>query len=158
MIKQPKSDIINITENSISEEREDKNMRSMKAIKAMNKKLKQVVEKHENVILEEFLQRAKRIEEYLTLLEQEGVDQKRFICVEGHEEWQDIAYDKISEETLKVLLKTFRDLKADEESIELFKKIPTEGVLFLYTYHEYDDMDTLLMYYEGIKATAIFLE
>ncbi len=133
-------------------------MRSMKAIKAMNKKLKQVVEKHENVILEEFLQRAKRIEEYLTLLEQEGVDQKRFICVEGHEEWQDIAYDKISEETLKVLLKTFRDLKADEESIELFKKIPTEGVLFLYTYHEYDDMDTLLMYYEGIKATAIFLE
>ena len=133
-------------------------MRSMKAIKAMHKELKQVVEKHENVILEEFLQRAKRIEEYLTLLEVEGIDQKRFICVEGHEEWQDIAYDKISEETLEVLLKTFRDLKADEESIELFKKIPTEGVLFLYTYHEYDDMDTLLMYYEGIKATAIFLE
>lgn len=133
-------------------------MRSMKAMKAMNQKLKQAIEKHENVILEEFLQRAKRIEEYLTLLELEGIDQKRFICVEGHEEWQDIAYDKISEETLEVLLKTFRDLKADEESIELFKKIPTEGVLFLYTYHEYDDMDTLLMYYEGIKATAIFLE
>ena len=38
-------------------------MRSMKAIKAMHKELKQVVEKHENVILEEFLQRAKRIEE-----------------------------------------------------------------------------------------------
>ena len=133
-------------------------MRSMKAIKAMHKELKQVVEKHENVILEEFLQRAKRIEEYLTLLELEGIDQKRFICVEGHEEWQDIAYDKISEETLKVLLKTFRELKADEKSMEVFKKIPTEGVLFLYSYSEYDDMDTLLMYYEGIKATAIFLE
>ena len=133
-------------------------MRSMKAIKAMHKELKQVVEKHENVILEEFLQRAKRIEEYLTLLEVEGIDQKRFICVEGHEEWQDIAYDKISEETLKVLLKTFRELKADEKSMEVFKKIPTEGVLFLYWYSEYDDMDTLLMYYEGIKATAIFLE
>ncbi len=133
-------------------------MRSMKAIKAMHKELKQVVEKHENVILEEFLQRAKRIEEYLTLLEVEGIDQKRFICVEGHEEWQDIAYDKISEETLKVLLKTFRELKADEKSMEVFKKIPTEGVLFLYSYSEYDDMDTLLMYYEGIKATAIFLE
>lgn len=130
----------------------------MKAIKAMHKELKQVVEKHENVILEEFLQRAKRIEEYLTLLEVEGIDQKRFICVEGHEEWQDIAYDKISEETLKVLLKTFRELKADEKSMEVFKKIPTEGVLFLYSYSEYDDMDTLLMYYEGIKATAIFLE
>ena len=130
----------------------------MKAIKAMNRELKQVVEKHENVILEEFLQRAKRIEEYLTLLEVEGIDQKRFICVEGHEEWQDIAYDKISEETLKVLLKTFRELKADEKSMEVFKKIPTEGVLFLYSYSEYDDMDTLLMYYEGIKATAIFLE
>ncbi len=133
-------------------------MKSMKAIKAMNRELKQVVEKHENVILEEFLQRAKRIEEYLTLLEVEGIDQKRFICVEGHEEWQDIAYDKISEETLKVLLKTFRELKADEKSMEVFKKIPTEGVLFLYSYSEYDDMDTLLMYYEGIKATAIFLE
>ena len=133
-------------------------MRSMKAMKAMNQKLKQAIEKHENVILEEFLQRAKRIEEYLTLLELEGIDQKRFICVEGHEEWQDIAYDKISEETLEVLLKTFPGLKADGQSIELFKKIPTEGVLFLYTYHEYDDMDTLLMYYEGIKATAIFLE
>ena len=133
-------------------------MRSMKAIKAMHKELKQVVEKHENVILEEFLQIAKRIEEYLTLLEVEGIDQKRFICVEGHEEWQDIAYDKISEETLKVLLKTFRELKADEKSMEVFKKIPTEGVLFLYSYSEYDDMDTLLMYYEGIKATAIFLE
>ena len=133
-------------------------MKSMKAIKAMNRELKQVVEKHENVILEEFLQRAKRIKEYLTLLEVEGIDQKRFICVEGHEEWQDIAYDKISEETLKVLLKTFRELKADEKSMEVFKKIPTEGVLFLYSYSEYDDMDTLLMYYEGIKATAIFLE
>ena len=133
-------------------------MRSMKAIKAMHKELKQVVEKHENVILEEFLQRAKRIEEYLTLLEVEGIDQKRFICVEGHEEWQDIAYDKISEETLKVLLKTFRELKADEKSMEVFKKIPTEGVLFLYSYSEYDDMFTLLMYYDGIKATAIFLE
>ena len=133
-------------------------MKSMKAIKAMNRELKQVVEKHENVILEEFLQRAKRIEEYLTLLEVEGIDQKRFICVEGHEEWQDIAYDKISEETLKVLLKTFRELKADEKSMEVFKKIPTEGVLFLYSYSEYDDMDTLLMYQEGIKATAIFLE
>ena len=133
-------------------------MRSMKAIKAMNEQLEQMLEKHEKVILEEFLQRAKRIEEYLTLLEQEGIDQKRFICVEGHEEWQDIAYDKISEETLKVLLKTFRELKADEKSMEVFKKIPTEGVLFLYSYSEYDDMDTLLMYYEGIKATAIFLE
>ena len=121
-------------------------MRSMKAIKAMNQKLKQAVEKQENVILDEFLQRAKRIEEYLTLLEVEGIDQKRFICVEGHEEWQDIAYDKISEETLKVLLKTFRELKADEKSMEVFKKIPTEGVLFLYSYSEYDDMDTLLMY------------
>lgn len=52
MIKQPKSDIINITENSISEERGGKNMRSMKAIKAMNQKLKQAVEKQENVILD----------------------------------------------------------------------------------------------------------
>lgn len=158
MIKQPKSDIINITENSISEERGGKNMRSMKAIKAMNQKLKQAVEKQENVILDEFLQRAKRIEEYLTLLELEGVDQKRFICVEGHEEWQDIAYDKISEETLKNLLKTFRELKADDSSMEAFRKIPEEGVLFLYTYHEYEDMDTLMMNYEDIKAAENFIE
>lgn len=158
MIKQPKSDIINITENSISEERGGKNMRSMKAIKAMNQKLKQAVEKQENVILDEFLQRAKRIEEYLTLLELEGVDQKRFICVEGHEEWQDIAYDKISEETLKNLLKTFRELKADDSSMEAFRKISEEGVLFLYTYHEYEDMDTLMMNYEDIKAAENFIE
>lgn len=158
MIKQPKSDIINITENSISEERGGKNMRSMKAIKAMNQKLKQAVEKQKNVILDEFLQRAKRIEEYLTLLELEGVDQKRFICVEGHEEWQDIAYDKISEETLKNLLKTFRELKADDSSMEAFRKIPEEGVLFLYTYHEYEDMDTLMMNYEDIKAAENFIE
>lgn len=129
-----------------------------------------LTEKRENIlreirtakteILKEFLHKAKQIEEYLNLLEQEGIDRDRFICFEGCQEWQDISYSVVDKEKVIALLAYLREMKEDEGAItNQFESIQSEKFSWiLLNYEEYQEMEWMEDAFNALERAKDELE
>ena len=109
-------------------------------------------------ILEEFLRKAKQIEEYLNLLDQEGIDRDRFICFDGCQEWKDISV--VDKEKVIALLAYLRGMKEDEEAItSQFESIQSkEFSWILLNYEEYSDMERMEDAFNALERAKEELE
>ena len=111
-------------------------------------------------ILEEFLHKAKRIEEYLNQLDQKGIDRDRFICFEGYQEWQDISYSVVDKEKVIALLAYLRVMKEDKEAItNQFESIQSEEFSWiLLNYEEYPEMERMEDAFNALERAKEELE
>lgn len=111
-------------------------------------------------ILEEFLRKAKQIEEYLNLLDQEGIDRDRFICFDGCQEWKDISYSVVDKEKVMTLLACLRGMEENEETItSRFENIQSkEFSWILLNYEEYQEMEWMEDAFKALERAKEELE
>lgn len=111
-------------------------------------------------ILKEFLHKAKQIEEYLNLLEQEGIDRDRFICFDGCQEWKDISYSVVDKKKVMTLLAYLRGMEENKEAItSQFESIQSEKFYrILLNYEEYQEMEWMEDAYNALERAKEELE
>lgn len=122
--------------------------------KFLTQKKENVLREIENAkaeILEEFLHKGKLIEGHLDLLDREGLDRERYICLKNYEEWKDIYYSVVDRSTLIILLTFFKEMKDEEESLTRFNRVSEGEKKILLNYEEYLDMIRLSDAFNALK-------
>lgn len=129
-------------------------------LKTMKENILREIGNAKTEILEEFLCKAKQIEGYLNLLDQEGIDRDRFICLEGYQEWKDISYSVVEKQNVIAILAELRGMKKDKEAItKQFERIESkEFCMILLNYDEYTEMQRMEDAYNAMERAEEEME
>ena len=115
----------------------------------MKEKILREIRTGKEEILEEFLRKAKQIEEYLEMLDRVGIDSDRYICTEDSEEW--LADSKVEKASVTESLKLFRNIREDKtEAIDTFERTGSKKFALLNNYEEYLEMENLEDVYNAL--------
>lgn len=126
-------------------------MKDIKQVERLKGTLEKQVREYQQIILEEFWKRAKNIERNLILLDKEGVDKKRLICVGEYGE-KKIDYTTIENTELLILLQLFKEMDQKEEAItRTFELIRPKEYEILIKFEEYLEMEKLVDAYNAVK-------
>ena len=127
-------------------------MKDIKQVERLKGTLENQVREYQQIILEEFWERAQQIERNLTMLNKEGVDEKRFIRVR-EDEGKEFDYTTIEDTELAILLQLFKEMDKKEEAItKTFELIKPKECEILIKFEEYLEMEKLLDAYNTVKS------
>ncbi len=128
-------------------------------LKTMKENILREIRNAKAEILKAFLHTAKQLQEHLELLDKEGIDRDKYICIKGNEEWEDISYSTVDRYYLISVLALLRQMKEDEKAIVTdFELITDEEKKFLMDYEEYFDMEKMEDTYNALKSAEEELE
>lgn len=126
-------------------------MKDIKQVERLKGTLENQVREYQQIILEEFWERAQQIERNLTMLNKEGVDEKRFIRVR-EDEGKEFDYTTIEDTELAILLQLFKEMDKKEEAItKTFELIKPKECEILIKFEEYLEMEKLVDAYNAVK-------